>query len=450
MTFPYLSQWGGATKAAGRLMRAGKMAASGKIDNLELRAALKKAENDGIVSPQEIHHLTAQAMGTWGTNPIAQRAAFIWAAPFSLAEQFNRRSSFIAAYLTAKEQGIDDAFAFAEKAVIETQGLYNKGNAPNWARNPIGASALTFKQFSIHYLEWMGRMYRSGPEGKKAVLLALAMLMLFAGTDGLPGADDMDDLVDTLGQALGYDTNFKKARRDFIANQLGMGDEFADIMARGVSAVPGIPMDVSLRMSMGNLLPATGLLLRSNTDKSRDVLELAGPAGGIIKQYSDAAQKALAGQFGDAAIGAMPVAIQNAAKGVGMWESGEARDTMNRRIMDADATDGLMKFLGFQPQAIARESEKLSMIRRSEQLAKNVEGEIASRWARAWADGDMEGVRAAREELQQWNLNNPGQPIVIKSTQILQRVRKLRQDRAQRFITTISPERRRAVEEEMQ
>lgn len=450
MTLPYLSQFGGAKKAAARLMAAGKMVASGKVDDLALRAALKRAEADGIVSPQEIHFLTAQAMGSWGRNPILQRAAFIWSAPFSLAEQFNRRASFIAAYVTAKEQGIEDPFAFAEKAVVETQGLYNKGNAPNWARNPIGASALTFRQFSIHYMEWLARMYRSGPEGKKAVLLALALLMLFAGTDGLPGADDMDDLVDTAGQALGFDTNFKKSRREFIANELGFGDEFADVLARGITALPGIPLDASLRMSMGNLIPGTGLLLRSNTDTSRDLLEVAGPAGGIAKQYLDAAGKALDGNVAGAALGAVPVAIQNAAKGIGMWESGEARDTRDRRIMDADAVDGLMKFVGFQPQAIARESEKLSMIRRSEQLAKNIEGDIAEKWARAFADGDSEGVADAKQALADWNERNPESRIRITGSQILRRVKQLRKDRASRFITSVSPERRGAVVEALQ
>ncbi len=450
MTLPYLSQWGGGAKAAVRLMAAGKMAASGKVDNLALRAALKRAETDGIVSPQEIHHLTAQAMGTWGTNPWLQRAAFVWAAPFSLAEQFNRRTTFIAAYNTAKEQGIEDAFGFAEKAVTETQGLYNKANAPNWSRNPIGASALTFKQFSIHYLEWMGRMYRSGPQGKRAVLLALAMLMLAAGTDGLPGADDLDDLIDTLGQALGFDTNSKKARRDFIANQLGLGDQMADVLARGLSALPGVPLDVSLRMSMGNLMPGSGVFLRSNTDRSRDLLEVAGPAGGLIKQYMDAGQKALAGNIGDAALAATPVAIQNVSKALGMWSTGEARDTLGRRVMEADEVDGLMKFLGFNPQAIARESEKMGMIRRSEQLAKNVEGEIAGRWARAFADGDREGVADARQELADWNEANPDQRIRITSSQIMQRVKKLRQDRSQRFITSVSPERRGAVADVLQ
>jgi len=450
MTLPYLSQFGGMAKASARLMAAGKIAASGKSDDTGLKMALKRAEADGIVSPQEIHHLTAQAMGTFGTNPVLQRAAFIWAAPFSLAEQFNRRVTFIAAYQTATQQGIEQPFEFAERAVTETQGLYNKANAPNWARNPIGASALTFKQFSIHYLEWMGRMYRSGPKGKQAVLYALALLILAAGTDGLPGADDLDDLIDTLGQALGYDLNLKKSRRDFVANTLGMGDVGADVVARGLSALPGIPMDVSLRMSMGNLLPATGIFLRSNTDRSRDLLEVAGPAGGLIKQYMDAGQKALRGDFGGAAVGATPVAIQNAAKAVDMWSTGEARDTMGRRIMDADTTDGLMRFLGFNPQAIAREADKMGMIRRSEQLAKNVEGEIAAAWARALVDKDAEGVADARQKLKDWNEDNPTAKIQITMAQLRQRTRKLQQDRSSRFITSISPERRQAVAEALQ
>jgi len=450
MTLPYLSQFGGGVKAAKRLMAAGKMAASGRVDDLALRVALKRAETDGIVSPQEIHHLTAQAMGTFGTHPYLQRAAFIWAAPFSLAEQFNRRVSFIAAFETAREQGIEDPFGFAEKAVTETQGLYNKGNAPNLARGTIGAAALTFKQFSIHYLEWMGRMWKSGPQGKKAVGLALALLILAAGTDGLPFADDLDDLIDTLGQALGYDMNVKRARREFVAEQLGMGDTAADVMARGFSAVPGIPLDVSIRMSMGNLLPGTGMFLRSNTDKSRDLLEVAGPAGGLAKQYIEAGTKALKGDFGGAVQSALPVAFQNAFKGVDMWTTGEARDTLGRKVMDADAVDGLMKFIGFQPQAIARESEKIQMIRDSEQLAKNVEGEIASAWARAIVDKDPDGVADARAKLAQWNEDNPESPIRIKMQQIITRAKKLREDRASRFITSVSPERRRAVAEALE
>ena len=457
MTLPYLSQFGGVSKAAGHLMDAAKMIAAGKITDPVIARAMKRAEDDGIVSPQEIHHLQAQAMGTWGSSALAKQAAFIWGAPFSLAEQFNRRVSFVAAYKTAQERGLEDPFAFAEKAVIESQGLYNKGNMPNLSRNPIGALALQFKQYSIHYLEWIKRMWNAGepgsPErrsGRHAVLIALALLMMAAGDEGLPFAEDIGDLIDTIGQAIGYDTNTKRAKRNFIAQTLGMGDMAADVFARGLSAMPGVPLDVSIRMSMGNLVPASGIMLRSNTDRSRDLLEVAGPAGGLASQYMGAGQKALAGDFGGALAGATPMAAQNAIKAVGMWSTGEARDMKGNKIMEADQVDGLMKFMGFNPQGIARESQKLNMIRRSEQLAKNVEGEIASAWARAMADGDSEGVKAARQELADWNEANPESRIVITSAQIIQRVRKMRQSREQRFITSTSPERREAIKEVMQ
>lgn len=451
MTLPYLTQYGGAAKALARLLSAAKQAA-GKPATAAIAEALKRAERDGIVSPQEIHHLQAQAMATWGQNPWVKRAAFIWGAPFSLAEQWNRRVSFIAAYQTAQQEGIADPFEFAEKAVVETQGLYNKGNAPNLARTAPGALALQFKQYGIHYIEWLGRMWNAGApgskeraDGRRAVLIALALLMVFGGADGLPFADDIDDLADTLTQALGFDAGFKKGRREFVSKTLGMGDLAADVFSRGLSSIPGVPMDVSLRMGMGNLLPATGILLRSNTDRSRDVLEIAGPAGGLAKQYLDAAQKGLRGDAAGAAIGAMPMAAQNIAKAMQMWSTGEARDTKDRLVMKADELDGVMKFLGFNPAEIARESQRMGMIRRTEQLAKNVEGDIVERWARGYADREPDAVKEAKEQLAEWNRDNPTTPIRITMRQVRQRAAKMRASRAERFTKSVSPERRAAT-----
>lgn len=164
----------------------------------------------------------------------------------------------------------------------------------------------------------------------------------------------------------------------------------------------------------------------------------------------DAGQKALRGDFGGAAIGVTPIAIQNVSKAVGMWATGEARDTQGRRVMEADEVDGLMRFMGFNPQAIARESDKMGMIRRSEQLAKNIESEIAADWARARADGNAEGVADARQRLADWNDSNPGNRIQITNAQIMRRVMQLRKDRSARFITSVSPERRQAAEEALQ
>lgn len=446
MTLPYLTQHGGALKAGKRLTAAMAMVASGKVSG-DLAAALKRAEDDGIVSPQEIHHLQAQAMNSLGQNPVLKKVAFIWGSMFSLAEQFNRRVSFVAAYHTAQQEGIANPFAFAEKAVIETQGLYNKGNKANLARGAVGATVMTFKQFSTHYLEFLTRMWKSGPEGKKAVAVALALLLLMGGAGGLPFADDLDDLIDTLGQAMGHDTNSKRWKRQFIAKTLGLGDAAAEVATRGLTALPGVPLDLSLRMGMGNLLPATGLFLRSNTDTAKQLLEVAGAAGGLASSVKDGVTKALGGDVAGGAMGAMPLAVQNMLKAIQMAQTGEYRNAKGAKVMGVDGVDALMKGIGFQPSEVARESAKVGETMRSIQLAKNVEGEIAGKWAQALADGDTAGAAKARKELADWNEANPTARIKITIPQVLARVKALKSSQAERTAKAAPKEMRAQVRE---
>lgn len=438
MSLPYLSQFGGVASAGRHLLAALRQVNSPQG---EIAEALKRAEDDGVVSPQEIHHLRAEAMSRLGNHPFLKKAAFIWGSMFSLSEQFNRRLTFIAAYNTAKQNRVEDPFAFAERAVIETQGLYNKGNKPNWARGAIGATVFTFKQYSIHYLEFLRRMWQSGPEGKRAVGVAIAILMLTAGASGLPFADDLDDAVDTLAQALGYDFSSKKAKRAFIAETLGLGQLAGEVAMRGLSAIPGFPIDVSLRMGMGNLLPGTGALLRSNTDRAKDVLEFAGAAGSLARSVMDSGNKMLSGAPVDAALGVAPIAIQNIAKAMQMWNTGEYRNTRGQKVMNADAVDAVMKGIGFQPAQIARESAAMGEVQRSVQLAKNVEGQIAEKWAQGLNDGDQAKVADARADLRAWNEKNDSQ-MKISMQQIIQRVRELRSTRAERTIRSAPPEMR--------
>ena len=448
MTLPYLSQWGGAIKAGARLVSAARMMAAGVDEASDIGKALKRAENEGIVSPQEIHHLIARASGgIGGRNLYLQKLALLWAGPFSVAEQFNRQVSFLAAYQTAQAEGMADPFGFAEKAVIETQGLYNAGNKPNLSRGVLGATAMTFKQYSIHYLEWLARMAKSGPEGKKAAVLALALLVMAAGSDGLPFMDDLDDVFDTVGQAMGYDTNTKRSRREMVASVLG--DELAEVATRGFSAAGGFPVDLSIRMGMGNLLPATDLLLKSNTDTARSLAEIAGPGGAMFTQFRDAARALLSGDIGGAVQKASPVALQNLAKAAKMAETGEYRDQRDRKVTDVDATDVGMKALSFQPARIARESTRMSEARQSEMLAKTVEGEITDKWARAIADGDKEAEKEALKMRDDWNEKNPDQPIVVKRSQAVRKARNMKMDRRDRFIKGVAPERRALVDKEV-
>ena len=64
-----------------------------------------------------------------------------------------------------------DPAKFARKAVQETQFVYSKASKMQWGRGAIGGTLMTFKTYSIAYLELLHRMAtQGGPEGKRAAL----------------------------------------------------------------------------------------------------------------------------------------------------------------------------------------------------------------------------------------------------------------------------------------
>ena len=438
MTTPYLHQFAG-NKVAGVMASALKMASTGKISDFGLRAALQKADEEGITKPHEIHMLMAEAAGgPLDKFPRWQAFKKTWGGFFSLSESFNRKTTFLAAYQVAgdmskaelEKTGFTTAYDFAKNAVTETQGLYNKANRPNWARGAIGATLFTFKQFSIAYLEFLSRLPR------KQQMLALGMLVLAAGLEGLPGADDLEDLIDTIGQKLGYATNSKKQIRKFMADMLG--DGLAEFALHGFSALPGVPLDVSARLGMSNLIPGTALFNPSRKEKSGEVLEVFGAVGGLAKGIMSAADS---GKMSEA----VPSAIKNAYKGIEMWNTGEYRDAKGRKVSDADGLDAVVKAIGFNPAHVAADTRRVTGERRDVEIVKHVESSIAEEWARGILDKDAEAVSKARERLREWNEDNPEMPIKIGFSQIARRVKEAKLTRDQRFIKTAPPELRRRV-----
>jgi hypothetical protein len=439
MTVPYLSQFSSPLKAGAALAKGMKQSVT-EITDKDLANALAKAEQDGLVSPQEIHHLNAEAMGTFGSHPAVQKAMFLWGSLFSLAEQFNRKSTFIAAYNMARELGKRDPYAFAQQAVEETQGIYNRGNRPDWARGAIGATVFTFKQFSISYLEFLSRL----PAREK--VLALAILMLAAGGEGLPFADDLDDIIDTIAQKLGYNFNSKKKKREFIGSVLGQGG--ADFVLKGMSAIPGLPIDVSGRMGMANLIPGSGVMRKDAKDHMADALEVLGPAGGFMR---DTVNKTwlptTAAELSNSAF--TPVAIRNLAKSADMFQTGMYRDTKGRKVIDTTAADAIWKAVGFQPAEVAKESQRARIVQQGVSMAKISEAEIADQMAQARFEGSIERYREAREKMEEWNRKNPESRMSISTDQVARRVKEMKMDREQRIIKSAPRELRGNVKAQL-
>ncbi|WP_130466441.1 PLxRFG domain-containing protein [Corticibacter populi] len=459
VTMPWLSQYGGMHKAGAQLARAlREMAGKGSYET-DLANALKRAEEDGVVSPQEIHQLMAQARGTGslrsgdGTRMGNARAAaanawertkVAWGQPFALAEQFNRRSTFIAAYRIAKDQKMADPAEFARQAVLETQFLYSKANKMRWARGAVGGTLMTFKTYSVSYLELMHRMWtQGGPEGKRAVAWAMAMLLLMGGAGGLPFMEDAEDLIDGAGQLMGYNISTKQWRKKALENVLGK--EFAEFVDTGFSGIPGAPIDVSGRLGMGNLLPGTGLLLTKQS-RERDLMEVVGPAGDLAARFFGASRKMLTGDLGGAALEMSPTAVRNAAKGADMAVSGMYKDTNGYKVIDTTLTEAISKAAGFQPRSVAQVQEANSFMQRSKSFYTQTSSEIRAQWADALFRKDDAALRRVRARLDAWNSNNPEQPIVIRMPDIWKRVREMGKDRTQRIADT-SP---KALRQQMQ
>lgn len=453
VTFPWLSQYGGAKRAAKELGKAARqMATKGHQYEADLARALHLAEEDGTVSPQEVHQLMAQASGTGGlragdgtrsgdaralaSNSLA-RLSLAWGKLFGSAEEVNRRMTFIAAYRIAKEDGAADPEAFARLAVQETQFIYSKASKMRWGRGAVGGTLMTFKTYSIAYLELMHRLWNQGEagsqarkDGRKAALLMLATLLLLSGAGGLPFAEDAEDLIDGMAQLAGYNFSTQKAKEQFLHDVFG--DDIARFIDKGITGLPGAPLDVSGRLGMGNLIPGTGLL-QQRDDHSRDVLEIAGPAGDLVKRMISGAHKVASGEVGGGLLEMSPAAVRNLAKGADMAATGMYRDDKGYKVLETSTLEAALKAIGFQPQSVASIQEANWLGQRSKAFYSMRAQEIRALWAQGVFEKDPSKVQEARDAVADWNARNPDQPMLISVPDVMRRVREMGKSKDQRI-----------------
>ena len=452
MTFPYLSQYG-ARKAGAALRGAAAEAAKGSVSDKELGRALSRATKDGIVDPQQIHHLYHESLRSFlaklplgeGLQERAQGLMTLWGMMFGATENFNRRLTFIAAYRMAKDDpSMGNPYDFAAKAVEETQGIYNDANIPNWARGngsfgALGVAAFTFKQYSIGYVELLIRLAKSGKNGRKGAAIMLGTLVLMSGMQGAPGADDLEDVIDTVAQYMGYTGNSRLALRKSLES--GLGNVFAQetakemahiIMYGGLSVLPG---DLASRTGLGNLFPATAIAKPSEQNRGSQIAEIFGPPLGMANQVLDAtlAMESGAGALGVASAFA-PVAVRNWIKAYDMASTGQYRDTKGRKVVDVTAGDVALKAIGIQPTVVSDDTKSARLVNLTKQRITQVKSAISSLKAQGIADRNPEMKARADAMVKEWNEKNPDATIRINDASILKRVKEINTERRARLL----------------
>jgi len=457
---PYLSQFGGMGKSVKALYQAMADLKDKKFE-AGLAESFRKRTEDGTLAPQGVHELMAQSRGeatlrtgdgtqvgdalAKGRNALS-KVMIGWGKLFGIAEQINRQSTYVAAYRMGVERGMADPDAFAKKVVDETQFVNNKANKMKFGRGVIGATLMTFKSYSLNWLELFHRLAtQNGREGKMAAAWMVGVLLLSAGASGLPFAEDAEDLADFLAQRLGYNWSSKKARQEFLESLLGR--DIAGLVENGVTGLPGAPIDVSGRLGMGNLIPGTGLLLKKK-DHTSDFTEVLGPAGDLAKRTFQAGDLLLSGNVKEAALAIAPKAIGNLQKGVDMAQTGLYRDARGYKVDDATTGEAIGKAIGFQPRSVAQIQEASGLNQRAKDFYRlKVEG-INAKWAKAIFEKDSAAVDEVRAELKRWNRQNPDQRIQANIPAILRRVKEMRKAKADRIADTAPKAMRASMREE--
>ena len=436
----------------------GKMMTKGlsAVPDGELKDALKKASDEGVVDPQEIHLLMAESGGNGSSVGVSSLAGAInkqWATPaarvtrsltqawgmfFGAAEKYNRHVAFIAAWEVAPD-GVD-RYEFAKNAVTETQFDYTKASRPNWARGAVGATLFTFKTFMVNYVEFMSRL----PPRERA--LALAVLFLMAGMSGMPGADDLDDVVDTVAQKMGYNWNNSAARHAWLAKTLTAGG--ADFVERGLSSL--LPLDVSARLGMGNIVPGTGILMKSNDKPARDIQEFFGPLASVFAGGKEVFDDIGSGKGVLEMVRPIaPKAYGDLYQAVDMIQTGQYRDRAGRKVVDVSALDATLKAVGFQPNVVAGPRRIERMLAQSAAMHRAVRQDIHELMARGRYENDADKVAAARGMMKAWNEKNPETPIRLNPTGVETRVRAMRQSSADRLVKATPKDMRGALSAEL-
>ena len=291
----------------------------------EKQKALDQAIKEGVLSQSYAYHLAGMAnAGTLWKMParqlagkIGQGAIDVAMYAFRLTELSTRRASFLSEFELARKNtkvSFEEAYQEAVRKTNLLQNDYSLGNRVPFMRgfkidknNPLGKLvepviplATVFMSFAQHmafhtyggYELGEHRMAKQLGETPRTILGGYTMkiwivTLLLAGYEGLPGAENLLDLLETAWRKWGGAKPVRQEIREMI-QALEIDPQLA---SRGFGHnLAGF--DLSRSIGFGRLVPGTDALAHPRDSMAEQlgtlVLDAAGPTGGFIKFGLDA------------------------------------------------------------------------------------------------------------------------------------------------------------------
>lgn len=441
-TVPWLTQHTSYTDAFGKTLAAMKLAGQHLstikdlpklldtatpmegIDDVDgLRRALQIAAQDGTILDTEIYQIMGLSRGQeYSLSGRTQKAVAAWMSPFRWAEQFNRVTTFVAAYNVAKQKNLtnDQAYKLAQDTVYATQFRYDEANRPALARGPVGSLLFTFKSYPIFMLETLTHLARENPRSAVYMLLSLAIM---SGAEGLPFAEDLEDVIDTIAQRIfNSPFNSKRALRNVLksASEAVVGADLSSVMMHGMAnELTGLSF--ASRVGLGNLIPGSRLGA-ADADYKRTMSDLLGPIGSLIEGTIGGADSLSRGQFSEAARQMLPLAGQNMVKGWQQYEKGFATDLGGRKLVDVDGLHAFWQALGFSSSALAGAYDSDKIDKQTSAFYTQAKQDFEKDMVKAIRDKKPEEVAQIVNAVTAWNQAHPEMPMAISSTSVRKQI----------------------------
>ena len=408
---------------------------------------LTDATQEGVLQAAQANALVGTARGGIHSNKL-QAGIKLWMGAFSYTEQLNRRSTALAAFRLHKQRAVAgspeftalqqkrnktpeeteqlqqmeakmnaDATEFARTAVNTSQGEYGMFNRPEMARGNIGQYLFIYKQFSIITIQMMKGL---SPKGRIAFV---SMLLLASGLKGMPFADDLADLIDTLLQFFGI----KKASvEQYLVETIG---EFAPDMPFDINltniAMRGVLDQImagtfSTRLGMGDLIPLTGAF-KAGADTGREITNFFGPVysgieGAIVTAGNFARYGAQTVGLRDATmtfpevLRDAPVAgIRALTDAYTYYDTGVITNAQGKVIdPSASSMDILFRAAGFYPSIATKENDAVRLTKQMAAYAKQLHAGYKDAYVKAYIEKDFSRMLDIRQMVMEWNLIHRG------------------------------------------
>jgi hypothetical protein len=382
----------------------------------------------GTLQAAQFNALVGTARGKVFNNKT-QAAIRLWMSMFSYTEQVNRRITALAAYRLEKErlqsQGVTDeqqliatATEAARNAVNIAQGEYAMFNRPEMARGNVLQYIFMYKQFVIVTVQ----LLRSMPVQGQLVMLGL--LLLTSGLKGLPFAEDIFDIVDTIAQKLGLKT--ASIEKELAAWIDSVAPGMTPFAMRGVlDRVTGATM--STRMGMGDLVPLTGAF-RAGADPAREVADFAGPvfsgisglvgmAGSLTKYGAEVTGIRDDTTSFNSILRDSPIAaLRSISDSYAYLNSGTITNSRGQLVAREASTHVILaRLLGFYPTIATEQNDIVRLSKNVAEYTKAIKAEYVSAYVKAKVAGDTERMSEIADDVRQWNEDADGTGLEITS-----------------------------------